>query len=125
MPSDPEPDTLGAEQLLLDTDESRRGWRRRAVRMPKDQALAQIPRSVVMQTLAPIEAARLIKAHIALRRTNEARWMRQAIADRYLLEGGDPAVAQALMTVREDRRRRDVPRDNYGQPRNRVGRKTR
>lgn len=136
MPSDPERELAAdmleaqaalddAEASLLDDDRATAGWQRRAVGVPRDEALAQVPRVGTLQAQLPIEAMRRIQAHIAAREVNQAVWVREAIVARYLREGGDQLVAAAALDVLVDRRRRDVPRDVYGQERRRYGRRGR
>lgn len=127
QPWKPDPgDQEGADDAILLADASRRGWRRRAVATTKAKALGQIPRVGVWQTQMPIEAMRHIQRHVAAQHIDQARWVRYAIVSAYLAEGGDPDVAVAAMSMqRQQYRRRDVPRDVFGQPRNREGHKPR
>lgn len=126
MPSDPDPaDNEAATRLILESDTSKRGWTRRAVAMPRDQALDQIPKVGQLVTQIPIEPLRILQRHIQGHDVAQARWMRQAIVEKYLREGGDPEVGEAALTMRVDHRRHDVPHDHHGQPRNRQGRNSR
>jgi len=122
--SDPA-DTRAADELILGVDGPKRGWRRRAVGTTREAALEQIPRVGVLQAQVPIAPLREIQAHIRDSELNQAVWVRRAIVERYLREGGDPDVAEAALDMRVDTRRRDVPRDQYGQDRSREGRRRR
>lgn len=119
---DDEPDVDG---LILDGDEARPGWKRRAVGTTREAALAQIPRVGMLQCQVPIDPLRDIQRHIAARGENQARWLRRAVVEVYLRQGGDPEVAAAALAMRRDQRRREVSRDQLGQARNRTGRKPR
>ena len=112
-----------AERLIIGDDRSRRGWRRRAVGASRAVALAEVPRIGTLLTRFPIEPLRILQRHIHDRDLNQAQWLREAAVARYLREGGDSTVAEALLDMRVDHRRRDVPRDQYGQARDREGRK--
>lgn len=111
-------------ERALDPD-SGRGWRRRAVGMPREQALSEIPRVGVLQTQLPIEPLRAIQRHIRARRTDQAKWVREAIVAYYLATGGDPEVGRAALEMQRTLRSREVSRDQLGQDRRRVGRKGR
>lgn len=127
-----QPDELkGADEeavrLILAADLSKPGWRRRAVNTDRDTALAQIPADdavAVIQTRMPVAAYRILQRHIHGSLANQAAWMREAIVDRYLREGGNPHHAAEMLRMKVDQRRHHVPRDTYGQPRDREGRKT-
>lgn len=120
-----EPDEREAAALILGADESQRGWKRRAVGTSRAKALGEVPRVGVLQTQVPIEPMRAIQRHIQARHVNQAQWFREAIVASYLLQGGDPHVAEAALDMqRNNQRQRDVPRDQFGQDRQRQGRKS-
>lgn len=115
-------DEQGAEQAVLDDDRSHWDWRRRAVGAPRHEALAQIPRLGTFMAQMPIGAFRLIQAQIIDSGLNQAQWIREAIVQRYLTDGGDVTVANMALDMLRDHRQHDVPHDHYGQPRTRKGR---
>lgn len=118
---DPDPERVTAE--ILAGDRSQRGWRRNAVGMPREQALAQIPAVGVLQCKVPIKALAQLQAHIALCGVNQATWLREAAVARYLAEGGDPAVGAELSAMARTIRRGDWVRGQQGQSRRRQGRR--
>jgi hypothetical protein len=93
------------EADIIARDRSRPGWKRRAVGMSRDEALARVPRHGQFQTSVAIGAFRAIQAHIKARGINQAQWLREAIAAYYVAQGGDPAVARIAMVPRKTRDR--------------------
>ena len=83
------------EEQILAADTSNDGWQARALGMPLGDALAHIPRAREMTCTIPIGPWRAINAHIHDEGVRLGEWVRQAIIDRYLKEGGDLDVARA------------------------------
>lgn len=79
---------IGAE------DVSTEGWQARALGIPVNKALAQIPRAREMTCTVAIGPWREIDAHIKARGLRTGEWVRNAIINQYLNEGGDPDIAE-------------------------------
>lgn len=119
MNSNPEPDL--DHQLLAD-DPTTPGWQTRAVRQPIGQALKQLPTVGRFETQIPIVPFRALQQHIKAQGDNQARWVRNACIAQYLRQGGDPTTATQAADMQRVETYRDVPRDQQGQHRRRVGR---
>ena len=85
--------------LIQQESRSIAGWRARAIGMPVKRALEYIPRRGLLQTWVPIEAFRDLQAHIRTTRLTQAAWLRRAVINTYLAEGGSPLVAHALNQI--------------------------
>lgn len=87
------------EHLVQQEARSMRGWRRRAVGVPVEEALGQIPRRGLLQTWMPIEAYRSLQAHIRARGMSQAAWFRRAVIAAYLAEGGERETARQMADI--------------------------
>lgn len=116
-------DHHGADRRILDASPTEPGWEQRAVGKPMSEALVNLPVVGRFETQIPIVPFGRLQAHMRRMKVNQARYVREAIVDKYLREGGDPAVAQAALDMaRMPYQYKDVPRDHGGQHRRRKGR---
>ena len=91
---------------LLAEDRSTPGWRTRAVGMPIKRALARLPTMGLLQCGIPIAPFRQIQSHIRASGMTQAQWVRRAVIEAYLRQGGEAAVGhEALAVERSDPRR--------------------
>jgi len=92
-----DPDEWLDEQLLADDITSSPGWRR-AARGGRtvNQAIAGIPRTGQFTTRVPIEQWRLVKEHVDRLGVGLGTYIRQAVGERMIREGVDPAAVELL-----------------------------
>jgi hypothetical protein len=93
QPSDKEADEV-VDRRILRHDTSQAGWQRRAVGVPHEEALAQLPKARQMTTSIRIDAWRAIRAHYQAQQLTAGEWVRRAIINQYIREGGDRKVAR-------------------------------
>jgi hypothetical protein len=87
------------DQALVAGDRSIAGWRARIRTMPAREALKRVPRMGLLQCGIPITPFRAIQAHIRASGLTQAGWVRRAVTETYLREGGEPLVAHEAHAI--------------------------